>query len=373
MLAKLLDCEYRVHIVGFSNGEIWEPLRNDTSIEYRPIRFRHRLGYAFGAAHAVRTHVEGKLILAVKPIQASFGLGLTAKRILGRPLLLDIDDWEMGFLSKSVCREAQLLKQRWFSDVNSPLYTRWLNGKTGCADAVTVSSSFLQKRFGGFWIGQARDETIFDAARFGHRKIATKTVLFLGTAREHKGLDDLVAGWSLVKSPNARLRIVGTPLEDPIIKRMAERADDRVSFDGLIPFEQVPETIAAADVFVLPQRNCRASVGQMPMKLIDAMALGCAIIGTSVGDIPFWLHDGAGLIVQPSNPASLAHEIDRLIMANSEERKTLGQLARQRFLEFGSFKSVRHRLMPLVADLIGGRRPARPQPAFSEHYRSRLD
>jgi glycosyltransferase involved in cell wall biosynthesis len=150
--------------------------------------------------------------------------------------------------------------------------------------------------------------------------------------------------------------------------KLRRLADDRVSFEGPIAFDRVPETIAECDVYALPQLDGPASIGQVPMKMIDAMALGRAIVGTQVGDIPWWLADGAGLVVPPNDAASLAAGIERLL-DDASQRSRLGQLARRQFLSFGSFTAVRNRLLPWVADLINGRKLKAPLPAFAEDYR----
>jgi glycosyltransferase involved in cell wall biosynthesis len=367
-LAKLLQCEYRVQIVGFSaTDDLWAPVRNDASIEYR--RFFHRSvpGFWLNSRRTVRRLVQGDLIVAVKPLATSFGLGLTARRLFGRPLLLDIDDWEIGFLPDSAYWEFRNQPLGWFLSARSPLYTRLLDRAILRADAITVSSSFLQRRYGGTCIGQARDEGQFDRGRFATPAPAWETsrsVLFLGTAREHKGLQDLIAAWARVTAPDAILRIIGTPLDSPIIRDLQASADPRVRFEGCVPFEQVPAILATASVFVLPQRPGRASVGQVPMKMIDAMALGCPIVATAVGDIPKWLSDGAGLVIPPGDNQALSESI-QFLLDRPDVAALLGDRARQRFLRYGSFSAVRPRLFKLVADLIARRPIEPPEPAFA--------
>jgi len=65
-----------------------------------------------------------------------------------RPLILDVDDWELGFFYRSgfwgrVGRALNL------GDPNALTWT-WLAERcVGAADALTVASAFLQRRFGG--------------------------------------------------------------------------------------------------------------------------------------------------------------------------------------------------------------------------------
>ena len=360
MLAKLLQDDFQVSVVAHGEGQVWEPVRGDTSVEYRPFFHRWVPGFWSGSRRVIRRLIDGDVIFAVKPLLPSFGLGLYARRLTRRPLVVDIDDWEMGFLSDSVYWEARILKLRWLFATQSPLYTRILNRYTRSANAITVSNRFLQKRYGGTWVPHARDEDAFDA--IGARAVKPLGI-FLGTARQNKGLDVLLQAWSLVTRPDARLRIIGTPPDDLIIRGLRTQADSRVSFEGPVPFASLPGLIAEAGVVIIPQQAMRGSLGQLPAKLIDAMAAGRPIVSTQVGDIPAWLAEGAGFVVPPDDPAALAAAITQVLDCPAESAR-MGERARARFLKFGSYGSVRPVLVRLMADLIAGRTVAAPAAAF---------
>jgi hypothetical protein len=101
-------------------------------------------------------------------------------------LALDIDDWEMGFIFESIYWEMRVKRLDWFREPLSPLYTRILDRQVGRADAVTVTTSFLQDRYGGEWIPHTRDAQIFSPPLQEHP--GPPRVVFLGTVRPHKGL-----------------------------------------------------------------------------------------------------------------------------------------------------------------------------------------
>jgi glycosyltransferase involved in cell wall biosynthesis len=362
VLAKLLQDDFSVSIIAHGEGKVWEPVRQDTSIEYRAFFHRWVPGYCAGARKTIRRLIDGDLIFAVKPLLPSFGIGLYARRLLSRPLLLDIDDWEIGFLSDSLYWEARLLRSRWLFATQSPLYTRVLNRIIRSADATTVSNRFLQERYGGCWVPHARDESLFSANK--PHDVGSE-VIFLGTARLNKGLDILLEAWKTVARADARLRIIGTPPDDPIIQGLRDQADSRVSFEGPVPFAFLPGLLASARVVVIPQQAMRGSLGQLPAKLIDAMAAGRPVVSTIVGDIPAWLSDGAGIVVPPGDPAALGAAIER-VLDDPAEAELMGQRARARFLRYGSFTAVRERLLPLVQALIAGRRLPSPYAAFGD-------
>jgi hypothetical protein len=242
ILAKLLQEDFDVHIVAFGEGrDVWAPVRNDATIEYRRFFCRTAPGLFIDRRRIIRRFIDGDLILSVKPLASSFGMGICARRLLGRPLLLDIDDWELGFLSDSLYWELRLQRFDWLFASRSPLYTRILDRFTRMADAISVSNGFLQRRYGGTWVPHARDESLFEGKGPSAGRAATgcdgKTVLFLGSARLNKGLDVLLSAWSHVSDPDARLRIIGTPRESQLIRPLTVLADSRTSFEWHGAFE----------------------------------------------------------------------------------------------------------------------------------------
>lgn len=366
LLAKLLEPEFDVHIVGRgTNDDIWAPVRSDTSIEYRFYKIESAVKYFYRRDAIARQLVTGDLIYACKPLQLPFSLALRARRILGKRLLLDIDDWELGFLFDSVYWEIRSHKISWLRNVNSPLYTRLLERKIRKADAITVSSRFLQDRYGGYWVPHARDERLWSDSLAAKYHDEPPTVMFLGTPADHKGLDLLLKAWSQVRHPTARLQIIGiTAEENPFALQVSQLITSRIDFMKPVDYSDVPAVVSSAAVVAIPQRNSRASRGQLPMKLIEAMAAGRAIISTNVSDIPTWLCEEAGFVIPPDDVQSLAKGL-QYVLDHPQQGREMGRRARQRFLHSASFQVHRPRLIKLVDDLIAGRPLREPRPAFN--------
>src|SRR5262249_16377830 len=109
----------------------------------------------------------------------------------------------------------------------------------------------------------------------------------------------------------------------------------RVRIIGEIAFDDVPRFLAAADVVAVPQRATTDTVGQVPAKLVDAMAMARPVVATSVSMIPEML-DGCGVVVPPGDPPALAKAIAELL-ADPLRAETLGSPPRAR----RSFRSSR--------------------------------
>jgi glycosyltransferase involved in cell wall biosynthesis len=120
-----------------------------------------------------------------------------------------------------------------------------------------------------------------------------------------------------------------------------------------VPFAEIPDYLAAADVVAVPQRDTSDTRGQVPAKLFDAMALGRPVVSTRVSMIPEIL-DGCGHLVPPGDVPALARAIGQLL-DRPEEAARLGARARERCVERYSYQAARRDLLPLVERALSGR------------------
>lgn len=350
LLARLLAPRFAVEVVGPRFGDdLWPPARGGV-IAYRVRPGARYPGFAARAGELARL-ADGDVLLASKPRPTSYGIALLARRQRPRPLLLDIDDWELGFFYRSgfwgsVGRGVNL------ANPNGLPWTWAMERLVGRADAITVASRFLERRFGGTLVPHVRDTDAWDPARFDRSASRAAlgvgdapVVMFLGTPRGYKGVDDLVEAMAGVAT--ARLVIVGAEPDHPTARRWAERSG--VIVRGPVPFDDVPRYLAAADVVAVPQRATSDTLGQVPAKLFDAMAMARPIVSTSVSMIPEVL-DGCGMLVPPGEPRALRAVVEGLL-ADPDRARELGRRARARCIDRYSFTSARAVLIPLVERL----------------------
>ena len=350
LLARLLAPRFAVEVVGPRFGDdLWPPARGGV-IAYRVRPGARYPGFAARAGELARL-ADGDVLLASKPRPTSYGIALLARRQRPRPLLLDIDDWELGFFYRSgfwgsVGRGVNL------ANPNGLPWTWAMERLVGRADAITVASRFLERRFGGTLVPHVRDTDAWDPARFDRSASRAAlgvgdapVVMFLGTPRGYKGVDDLVEAMAGVAT--ARLVIVGAEPDHPSARRWAERSG--VIVRGPVPFDDVPRYLAAADVVAVPQRATSDTLGQVPAKLFDAMAMARPIVSTSVSMIPEVL-DGCGMLVPPGEPRALRAVVEGLL-ADPARARELGRRARARCIDRYSFTSARAVLIPLVERL----------------------
>jgi len=93
-------------------------------------------------------------------------------------------------------------------------------------------------------------------------------------------------------------------------KDFADRADFRWVSDA--PYEQVPQLLCHADIFLLASSPTPTWEEQYGMVLVEAMATGLPIITTSCGAIPEIVGDTA-LLAPPNDYASIATHLNHLL------------------------------------------------------------
>ena len=171
-------------------------------------------------------------------------------------------------------------------------------------------------------------------------------MLFPGVPRAHKGLELLSD--AVARIPKARLAVTCRP-EDLAGPRWARLPISRV---GMVPYPSAPALYAAADVVAIPQLDDPAAQHQMPLKAVDAMAMGRPIVASAVSDLPAVL-DGCGRLVPAGDAGALAAAINDLLEDGAKAR-ALGARARARCLERYSLERVGDQL----AEVVGAVAPA---------------
>ncbi|MBI2165014.1 MAG: glycosyltransferase, partial [Chloroflexi bacterium] len=247
---------------------------------------------------------------------------------------------------------------------NSYWSTKLLERLVKKADAVTVTNPFLQAKFGGIIVPNGRDTDALDPAKFdGHamrRQLgleSARVVLFLGSPRKHKGIEDLIEAVRLAGTPDLKLLLVGLGA-DPYSERLRRLAQDSLGPQAILvgqqPWSRVPEFLAASDVVAIPQIETEVTSWQVPMKVFDAMAMGRPVVATRTSGLPEAL-EGCGWLVEPGKPGELAEAIDH-VLTHPEEARLRGMEARERCIKGFSYSSMAGTLMPLVEGLLEKKR-----------------
>ena len=178
------------------------------------------------------------------------------------------------------------------------------------------------------------------------------TVGWAGVMREWHGLELLLD--VIVRLPEVRLLLVGDGPARAGVERHAAALgiQDRVTITGRVPQEQMPEHLAAMDIGVVA--SDRTSVAS-PMKLLEYMAMGLAVVAPRLENIAELITDGRdGLLFAPENSDSLASVLRRLT-TDDRLRSALGGQARHTVVELRNWRGNAARVLTLAAQSLSTR------------------
>jgi len=192
------------------------------------------------------------------------------------------------------------------------------------------------------------------------------SIVFVGGFYPWHDVNTLLAAFALVVTdvPSARLVLVGDGAARPAAgRRVTELGlQDRVIFTGAVPHAEVPAMLAAADVAVAPYGGTSGDFWLSPLKVLEYMAAGTAVVTTRLGQLAQVVSNGVnGLLVPPGDPVALATALGRLL-GDDAFRAALGRRAREDAVQRHSWAFYASRLEGLCREVIneraGARRPA---------------
>lgn len=361
-ILKVLEKRYDLQTIGpVSEAGVFPPYRDCRKYEtYNTVNLPQ---FLFEMAKLSRG-IVGQAVLSFKPRIESFGLALFHCLPRMKPLVLDIEDWEMA---QSV---SEWHKMQFFDFMKRYIFHGWkmsiepkfllpfdLLARLNFPKFVV--SDFLKKKYGGMKLYHGTDTDIFNPELFEigvcRDKFAIPRqgsyILFAGTPRPHKGLDDLLKALALIDS-DKKIKLLtagGNPFEC-LCPEDHKLAINRIIPLGHLPHGDMPALLATADMVVLPQKNSPVSAAQVPAKVFEAMAMAKPIIATALSDLPVIL-SGCGSIVKPGNVTELAAAISE--MASGKDRASnMGKTARIKCIELYSHRAMERVLYPLFDRLL---------------------
>jgi glycosyltransferase involved in cell wall biosynthesis len=263
--------------------------------------------------------------------------GAAAARQLGLPYIYEI----RGLL--------ELLKEPHFPEFPTTEGSRFLEylELESCkqADAVFVITEALRQDMARRGVPEAKMVVLpngVHADKFAPRErdvelareldVVDRPVIgYAGSLVGYEGLELLLEAIAELKAADVDLRavIVGDgPNEHAVRAKAAQlRLGDVVTFTGRVPHEEVGRYISLFDITPFPRLPLRVCELVSPMKPFEAMAMGKAVVVSSVAALADFVdHERTGLVFDKGDRASLTKELRRLL-ESAELRRKLGQQA----------------------------------------------
>ena len=366
VLAELLAHSFDVELVGFEvagyGAGIWPPLRESRI----PIRsyFAAAFPPQLELMQAVGRTLDVDAVLVSKPRLPGLAVGAFAKEAFGCGLVLDVDDWELSFVGAGAGIDVGAADTiRADASVLTPhgrVWTQVCDTLVGEADAVTVSNVALQERFGGTIVPHARDELLFDPARYDRATararlgidLDVRLVLFGGTPRRHKGIVQLAEAIAELGDRSVALGVIATS-ELAEIQIDLRRIGCRMVTIPPQAFADMPAVLAAADVTaVLQDPESPISNHQMPAKVTDALAMQVPCIVNAVPPLQPLIDEGC---LEAVGTNGLAAALGRVLGDAGARRRAAAN--REVFLDRYSHAAVAPVLNRVMCSAIDEGRP----------------
>ncbi len=157
-------------------------------------------------------------------------------------------------------------------------------------------------------------------------------IVSVGRFVEKKGFDVLINAVSRLENINFQLDLIGGgPLEQDLRDLVTEnKLAGRVNFLGYLPYKQVLQHVAEADLFCLASKTAKSGDKEgTPMVLIEAQAMGVPTVSTKHAGIPGVVLNGkTGLIVPENNAEAFADALTTLFN-NSDLAKQFSNQAKK--------------------------------------------
>ncbi len=155
----------------------------------------------------------------------------------------------------------------------------------------------------------------------------TQLIALVGTLKDGKGHSYMIEAMASIVSryPSAHVLFIG----DGNLREQLQAQAAALNIESNVHFlgnrSDVPELLAASDIFVLP------SLWEgLSMALLEGMASGLPVVASEVsGTVQVMISGETGYLVPPGNVQELAKAIERLL-SNPAQAQAMGMAARQR-------------------------------------------
>jgi glycosyltransferase involved in cell wall biosynthesis len=281
--------------------------------------------------------------------------GLMAAHRLGIPLVLEVNAplaYERAQYERlSLKRAAQLFERSLFRSadmvltVSTPLKDYIVEQGVSSANVFVLPNGTSPELFQPNGIARAavrqRLGIPFDSVVVG----------FVGILRPWHGVELLLEAFSQIEhsSRDAFLLIVGDGPSQTELEQLAQSLGlaNKVIFTGRIPHRQVADYLAAFDIAVSPRATFYAS----PMKILEYMATGLAVVAPHMPNLEDLISDGVdGILFKAEDVHELANSLATLVR-DQALRIRLGENARASVVCRRTWQHNARRVLDLVSQL----------------------
>lgn len=176
----------------------------------------------------------------------------------------------------------------------------------------------------------------------------------VGRIAHHKGIDTLLLAAHQLKQQGCRFQLYmcGSGPDEEKFKALAQAYDlsEFIIWRGGVRHDEVPAEMGKIDVLVLPSRTMPTWKEQFGHVLIEAMAVGLPVVGSTCGEIPNVV--GNQELVFPEGDASTLAAILLRLIQDEHWRESMAQHSLDRVDQHYSHQRIATRLIDLWQSIL---------------------
>ena len=161
---------------------------------------------------------------------------------------------------------------------------------------------------------------------------SARVILYLGSFFHFSGLDRCIEELARNRG-NAILVLIGGGLQARHLKSLAADlgVSDRVIFTGFMPFNELPDLVAASDVAINPMIKSLVSDCALPHKVLQYIASGIPVVSSSLEGLQGTLGENSGVSYQDTPEAVMSEAM--MIAASPSLQTAMRETQRERLYE----------------------------------------
>lgn len=177
-------------------------------------------------------------------------------------------------------------------------------------------------------------------------------LLYVGRLKQSKGVDRMLRAFDKLAEthPDLTVKVVGEGPQEEELKELCEQLgiEDRVTFTGTLPNDDLPPVYAESLVFVLP-----SDAEGLPRTVLESLSCGTPVVTSELPQLESVV-DGCGYQVPAEAIDELATAIDRVVSADQPEYRTMSERGRQRVKTEYSWQGTVEKTTSLYYELLDG-------------------
>ena len=185
------------------------------------------------------------------------------------------------------------------------------------------------------------DQSIF---KYVSRAPLGQTIVFCSRFAEYKGWRDFIDAVSILNKQSIEVKavMIGYGADLPLVYKKIQELNltNIISVKTGLSHKEIASEYSSADLFLFTTTTAES----LGLVALEAMSCGLPVIGTKIGALPEYIHDGEnGFLVDVHSPEQIAEKVKQFFSMSADKRRS--------FLENAYAVSTRYEMKQVLLGL----------------------